>query len=104
MKVVATGDGYSLDRGRGEAKTDAEGHYEISKQPIRHSQVIVYQYGDSLNEIENIELPNAEKSRKWVQPMTFHHATTDAKGNFEFRLGDGDYDVRPPRQERADKF
>jgi hypothetical protein len=36
--------------------------------------------------------------------MQFFSATTDVQGRFEFALGDGQFDIRPPQQEKADKF
>ncbi|MHB8956739.1 MAG: carboxypeptidase regulatory-like domain-containing protein [Pirellulaceae bacterium] len=77
---------------------------ETSQEPIAKERVIVYQYGQDLHSMEGVELPNPENSRRWVQPMQFFEATTDEQGRFEFALGDGSFDIRPPQQEKADKF
>ncbi len=77
---------------------------ESDGEPIPNQRVIVYQYGSDLNSMEGVELKNPEQSRKWVCPMAFYHAISDENGNFEFTLGDGHYDIRPPKQEKADKF
>ncbi|MDA1054208.1 MAG: carboxypeptidase-like regulatory domain-containing protein [Planctomycetota bacterium] len=77
---------------------------EQSQEPIPNERVIVYQYGQDLHSLNGVELPNPENSRQYVRPMQFFDATTDDQGRFEFALGDGHFDIRPPRQEKADKF
>jgi hypothetical protein len=51
-----------------------------------------------------IELPNPEKERYHVQPTAVYSARADADGAFEFFLGDGNFDIRPPEQDRFDRF
>ncbi|GAA5505025.1 carboxypeptidase regulatory-like domain-containing protein [Novipirellula caenicola] len=77
---------------------------ESDGKPILNQRVIVYQYGSDLDSMEGVTLKNPDQSRKWVRPMTFYHAISDENGQFEFALGDGHYDIRPPEQEKADKF
>lgn len=77
---------------------------EHTREPIGNERVIVYQYGQDLHSMEGVELPNPDNSRQYVCPMQYYNATTDAEGRFEFALGDGTFDIRPPQQEKADKF
>jgi len=77
---------------------------EGSKEPIAEQSVHIYQYGQDLHSLSSIELPNPEKSRRSVRPIMTYHTKTDAQGQFKFFLGDGNFDIRPPQQEKADKF
>ncbi len=77
---------------------------EKSGKPLPDQRVIIYQYGQDLHSMQGVTLPNPENSRSYVRPTQFHNATTDEQGRFEFALGDGEFDIRPPRQEKADKF
>ena len=77
---------------------------ESTGDPIPDQRVIVYQYGTDLNSLEGVELRNTDNSRRWVRPMLFYDQTTDQDGRFEFALGDGSFDIRPPTQSKADKF
>jgi hypothetical protein len=77
---------------------------ERSQQPIPNQRVRVYQYGQDLHSMNGVELPNPENSNRWVQPLQVFSTTTDQQGRFEFALGDGNFDIRPPQQEKADKF
>lgn len=77
---------------------------EPSGDPIKNQRVFVYQYGDDLISIEGATIANPESSRRYVQPLLVKSTQTDDEGRFEFRLGDGAYDIRPPRQEKAEKF
>ncbi|TWT83110.1 Nickel uptake substrate-specific transmembrane region [Planctomycetes bacterium CA13] len=77
---------------------------EGSGEPISNQRVIVYQYGEELNSLEGVELNNPENSRRWVNPMLTFNETTDEQGHFEFALGDGSFDIRPPQQEKSEKF
>ncbi len=77
---------------------------EESKEPIPEQYVHIYQYGQDLHSLSGVELPNPEKSRLWVQPLMTYHTKTDEQGRFEFFLGDGNFDIRPPQQEKTDKF
>ncbi|KAA1258801.1 Bacterial Ig-like domain (group 1) [Rubripirellula obstinata] len=77
---------------------------EPSGDPIQNERVIVYQYGDDLNSIEGATIANPENSSRYIRPMLVRNARTDDEGRFEFRLGDGAYDIRPPRQEKTEKF
>ncbi|MGB7326385.1 MAG: carboxypeptidase regulatory-like domain-containing protein [Rubripirellula sp.] len=75
-----------------------------SGEPIKNERVIVYQFGDDLDSIEGATIANPKKSRRYVRPMSVNVTRTDDDGRFEFLLGDGSYDIRPPRQETADEF
>jgi beta-lactamase regulating signal transducer with metallopeptidase domain len=77
---------------------------EVTGQPLPGERVLVYQYGQDLHSMTAIELPNPENSRRYVRPAEVHQTTTDDQGRFEFSLGDGSFDIRPPRQEKVDNF
>ncbi|MGV3485046.1 MAG: thioredoxin family protein [Planctomycetaceae bacterium] len=77
---------------------------EPSGKPIANDRVLVYQYGDDLGSIEGASIANPENSRKHVQPIKVLSTPTDSDGRFEFLLGNGSYDIRPPRQEKTEKF
>lgn len=77
---------------------------EQTEEPFPNERVIVYQYGRDLQSLDGIELANSENSRQHVCPMQFFNTMTDDQGRFEFALGDGNFDIRPPSQEKADKF
>ncbi len=75
-----------------------------SGDPIGAERVIVYQYGDDLDSIDGATIANPEKSRRYVRPVKVMTTRTDEDGNYEFLLGNGSYDIRPPRQEKAENF
>ncbi len=77
---------------------------EETGEPVAGERIFVYQYGTPLTEIDGVELPNPENSRTWVQPIFARNTETDDSGRFELFVGDGDFDIRPPRQEKAEKF
>ncbi len=77
---------------------------ERTQEPIPNERVIVYQYGTGLHDLPNVELPNPENERYAVQPIEQHYATTNELGEFEFQLGDGEFDLRPPQQEKVERF
>lgn len=77
---------------------------ERTMDPIPNERVIVYQYGTELMEIPDTNIPNPDNERSSVRPIVQHYATTDAGGNFEFKLGDGSFDLRPPQREKVEKF
>ena len=77
---------------------------ERTQKSMPNERVIVYQYGTSLSRITDGELPNPDNERYSVQPVFVHDAMTNAKGEFEFQLGDGSYDIRPPIELKAEKF
>jgi beta-lactamase regulating signal transducer with metallopeptidase domain len=70
---------------------------EVTGKPIPGEIVTVYQFGQDLHSMTAIELPNPENSRRYVRPAHVFQATTDAQGRFQFSLGDGSFDIRPPR-------
>ena len=82
----------------GHLKEDSSGN------PLPDERVIVYQYGDDLDSIVGAKIANPENSLRYVRPVIVKVSHTDANGKFEFLLGDGSYDIRPPRQEKAEKF
>ncbi len=51
-----------------------------------------------------VEFPNPDNERYGVQPMAPYSAKTNEHGQFEFLLGDGEFDLRPPQQEKVEKF
>ena len=73
---------------------------ENTQEPIPNERVLVYQYGQDLHSLDGLELPNPENSRRYVCPMHVFNATTDDNGRFEFALGDGNFDIRPPGRRR----
>ena len=75
-----------------------------TSKPIPAKNIYVYQYGQDLHSMAGIELPNPEDSRIWVQPLVVQSTTTDAVGRFEILLGDGEFDIRPWQQEKAEKL
>ncbi len=77
---------------------------EKTQEPIPNERVIVYQYGTGLHAMNKLDLPNPDNERWSVQPIVQYYAMTDEIGQFEFLLGDGDFDIRPPQQEKAEKF
>jgi hypothetical protein len=77
---------------------------ERTQEPIPNERVIVYQYGTGLHDMPDVELPNPENERYVLQPIQQYYATTNEVGQFEFLLGDGEFDLRPPQQEKAEKF
>jgi len=77
---------------------------EVTKEAIPNEQVIVYHYGTALHELPDVTLPNPENERWVLSPIVQHYAQTNKLGEFEFFLGDGKFDIRPPQQERSEKF
>lgn len=77
---------------------------ERTQEPIPNESVTVYQYGTALQEMPEVELPNPDNERHYVQPMAPYIAKTNELGQFEFLLGDGQFDIRPPQQGQADRF
>ncbi len=77
---------------------------ENTQEPIPNERVIVYQYGTHLDELPENTLPNPDGERWRVSPIVQHYNQTNAQGEFEFFLGDGKFDIRPPNQEKADEF
>lgn len=77
---------------------------ERTQDPIPNARVIVYHYGTELMDIPDADIPNPDNERWSVRPIIQHYATTDGDGKFEFMLGDGSFDLRPPQQEKTEKF
>lgn len=77
---------------------------ERTQDPIPNARVIVYHYGTELMDISDADIPNPDNEPWTVRPIIQHYATTDADGKFEFMLGDGSFDLRPPQQEKTEKF
>jgi beta-lactamase regulating signal transducer with metallopeptidase domain len=77
---------------------------EDTLAPVPDATVHVYQYGQDLRSMNDVVLPNPENSRTHIQPITQYSTTTNGKGEFELFVGDGNFDIRPPRQEKAEKF
>jgi len=74
------------------------------RKPVPGQQVQVYQHGQDLHSLTGIELPNPEKSRRWVQPTLVHTAMSDEHGRFELRVGAGKFDIHGPNQSEVEKF
>ncbi len=77
---------------------------ERTQQPIPDARVIVYLQGTALYKLPDVDLPNPDNERYSVQPIIQYYANTNDEGEFEFFLGDGDYSIRPPQQEKAEEF
>lgn len=77
---------------------------ERTEKPIPNERVIVYQYGIALQDLPEVEFPNPDNENYYIQPIQQYYATTDELGKFEFSLGDGEFDLRPPQQEKVEKF
>lgn len=74
------------------------------RRPLADQRISMYQYGGDAHNNKEINLPNPEESRTWVQPMDFHNTTSDADGRFELFVGPGKFDIRGPRQSKIEKF
>lgn len=77
---------------------------EWDSSPLADQYVSVYQYGQDLHSMPGTVLANPKDSRSYVRPMYVRRVKTDAAGRFEFRLGDGSFDIRPPGESKATKF
>ena len=77
---------------------------ESTGEPLGSQIVHVCQYGLRLEELPGETLPNPTRSRKVVCPMLYYDCETDRNGRFEFHLGDGRFDIRPPDQSKAEGF
>lgn len=77
---------------------------EAAQEPIANERVFVYQYGQELRSTDGVVLPNPENSRTYVRPLTTYSTLTNEQGQFELFVGDGNFDIRPPRQEKSEKF
>ena len=77
---------------------------EDTREPVPNATVFVYQYGQDLHSMNGVVLPNLENSRTYVQPLTTYSTQTKGQGQFELFVGDGNFDIRPPRQEKVEKF
>ncbi|HUG69165.1 MAG TPA: thioredoxin family protein [Pirellulaceae bacterium] len=77
---------------------------EATQEPIANERVFVYQYGQDLHSMDGVVLPNPENSRSYVRPLTAYNTLTNEQGQFELFVGDGNFDIRPPRQEKSEKF
>lgn len=75
-----------------------------TQQPIAGGNVFVYQYGQDLHSMKDVVLPNPENSSKYVRPSTTYQTKSDAQGQFELFVGDGNFDIRPPQQETVETF
>ncbi|MES2792980.1 MAG: M56 family metallopeptidase [Planctomycetota bacterium] len=75
-----------------------------TQQPIADRDVVVYQYGQDLHSMKDVVLPNPENSRNYVRPSTNYQTQSDAQGQFELFVGDGNFDIRPPQQETVETF
>lgn len=77
---------------------------EETQQPVAGANIFVYQYGQDIRSMEGVVLPNPKKSNTHIQPVTTYSTQTNEQGQFELFIGDGKFDIRPPRQEKAEKF
>ena len=73
-------------------------------QPVEGQRIYSYQYGQDANNMKDVDLPNPEKSRKWVCPMIVRQTITDKNGDFELFVGSGKFDLRGPSQNKIEKF
>lgn len=77
---------------------------EQTQEPVPHERVSVYQYGKGLHEMPNVELPNPWNENYAVRPFESHYASTNERGEFEFLLGEGEFDIQPPQQGKSQKL
>lgn len=77
---------------------------EQTQEPVPHERVSVYQNGKGLHEMPNVELPNPWNENHTVRPVESHYAITNERGEFEFLLGEGEFDIQPPQQGKSQKF
>jgi hypothetical protein len=73
-------------------------------EPVKGQRIDVYQYGQDVNNMQGVKLPNPKNSHKWVQPITVHNTSTDENGKFELFVGDGKFDIRGPAQVAVQKI
>lgn len=73
-------------------------------EPVAGLQISSYQSGADAHNLKGAEIPNPEKINRWVQPTSFHNATTDSDGRYEFLVGPGKFDIRGPNQSKIEKF
>jgi beta-lactamase regulating signal transducer with metallopeptidase domain/protocatechuate 3,4-dioxygenase beta subunit len=76
---------------------------EDTGAPIPNETVHVYQHGQDLDATA-VRLPNPDNLRDGVRPSTIYRTQTDANGQFNLFVGDGNFEIRPPREEKAEKF
>ena len=74
------------------------------EKPVVGLRISSYQFGADAHNQKDLALPNPEKDNRWVQPMLFHNAMTDAEGRFEFFVGPGKFDIRGPNQSKVEKY
>ncbi|MEO8269168.1 MAG: hypothetical protein ABI557_05580 [Aureliella sp.] len=77
IQIRAMGRGRSRNDFRQTAQSDAEGRYEIAVAP---------------------------NERTSVRPSQQYYVKTDELGQYEFSLGDGEFDLRPPQKEQVKPF
>ncbi|WP_417379993.1 hypothetical protein [Gimesia sp.] len=74
------------------------------QEPVKGQYMAVYHYGQDVHNMKDVELPNPDKSRRWVQPTIVHSTTTDTNGEYELFVGSGKFDIRGPSQNPIQKF
>ncbi|WP_161604258.1 carboxypeptidase regulatory-like domain-containing protein [Roseiconus nitratireducens] len=72
--------------------------------PVPGERIISYHYGMTYSELPAQLQQQLSRPRGQMQPIAFNDATTDEQGRFEFALGNGSYDFRPPNQKSAKKL
>lgn len=74
------------------------------RRPVKDFRVTSYQNGRGLHALPEIKLPNLDGNRFASRPTTFHNAVTDDRGEYEFFVGPGSFDVRGPSQTKIQEF
>ena len=74
-----------------------------TQKPIANKSVEIFQLGTGLADITDDKILHPNINLTWVKPRFVHEATTNAEGEFEFQLGDGDFTIEP-RSRYAEEF
>ncbi|PQO37372.1 hypothetical protein DTL21_05360 [Bremerella cremea] len=62
-------------------------------EPVPGKLIYMTSHGISLNDLEEDLLPNPENSTRWVSPMRQYNMNSGEEGEFEFYVGEGDYNL-----------
>jgi RNA polymerase sigma factor (sigma-70 family) len=74
------------------------------KKPLDGQFMILRQKGANLLDRPDLELPNPQKSRRYVEASVSQTTTTGADGRFEFHVGPGKYNLIGPNQVKPAEF
>jgi protocatechuate 3,4-dioxygenase beta subunit len=73
-------------------------------KPVADERVISYHFGADYTELPAAIQNKFPRPRFGAQPIDINYAQTDSQGRFQFALGDGVYDFRPPNQRTAKRL